>query len=51
MLEREQDLVEAESERIGAQRVYHTSVADLEHAQGTILGSRNIVVDQASPLR
>jgi outer membrane protein TolC len=51
VLEREEDLVEAESQRIEAQRIYHTSVTAVERSQGTILSSHNIVIDAASALR
>lgn len=51
VLQREEDLVEAESQRIGALQVYHSSVAALDRAEGTILRDRNILVDDALPLR
>ncbi len=51
VLQREEDRVEAESQKIGALQVYHNSVADLERAQGTILRDRGIVVEDALPLR
>jgi outer membrane protein TolC len=51
VLQREEQYVEAESSQIAALRTFHTSVTDLDRAQGTILRDRNIVVDQALPLR
>ncbi len=51
VLQREEDLVEAESQKTRALQVYHNSVASLNRAQGTILRDHNIVVDEALPLR
>jgi outer membrane protein len=51
VLLREQDLVTAQSQKIIALQVYHNSVTDLDRAQGTILESHHITVDQAAPLR
>ena len=51
VLQREDDLVQAESQRIAALRVYHGSVTALDRAQGTLLEDRSIVLDQALPLR
>ena len=51
VLLREEDLVEAENEKIRALFTYRTSVIDLNRAQGTILQSRNIVVEEAASLR
>lgn len=51
VLQREEDLVEAQSQRIGAQQDYQTSVTRLERQQGTILQSRRILVEEASALR
>ena len=51
VLQREEDLVQAESQRIGALRVYHGSVTALDRAQGTLLEDRSIVLDRALPLR
>lgn len=51
VLLREEDLVEAESQRINALQAYHLSITGLDRAQGTILRDRNIVVDDALPLR
>ena len=51
VLQRESDLVEAESQKIGALQLYRTSRVDLQRAQGTILQTHNIVVEEASALR
>jgi outer membrane protein TolC len=51
VLQRERDLVEAESQRISAFQGYRNSVSRLERAQGTILDRHNIVVDEARRLR
>lgn len=51
VLQRERDLVAAESQKINAFQVYRTAVSDLERSQGTILERHNIVVDQARQLR
>ncbi|MAE94011.1 MAG: hypothetical protein CL910_05070 [Deltaproteobacteria bacterium] len=51
VLQREEVLVEAQSQKIGALQVYHNSVAALNRAQGTILEDRGVVVDEARPLR
>jgi outer membrane protein TolC len=51
VLQREEDLAEAESQRIAAFRVYRNSVAGLERAQGTILRNRNVAIDDARALR
>lgn len=51
VLLRESDLVEAENEKIAALFTYRQSVVDLHRAQGTILQSRNIVVEEAATLR
>lgn len=51
VLQREEDLVEAESQKIGALRVYRTSATDLDRAQGTILRNRNIKIEEVSALR
>ena len=45
VLLREEDLVEAESQKIAALRVYHASVVALDRAQGTLLEDRGIAVD------
>jgi outer membrane protein TolC len=51
VLQKEEDLVEAENEKILALQLYRTSVVDLHRAQGTILKARNIVVEAAATLR
>jgi outer membrane protein len=51
VLLRESDMVEAESEKINALQVYRTSATQLDRAQGTILQSRNIRLDEVSELR
>ena len=51
VLEKEQDLVEAENEKIRALFTYRKSVIDLRRAQGTILEARKIIVEQAAALR
>ena len=51
VLQREEDLVTAESQRIAALRVYRGSVTALDRAQGTLLEDRSIVLEQALPLR
>jgi len=45
VLQRERDLVDAESQKIAALQQYHTSEANLLRAQGTILEARNVVID------
>ncbi len=51
VLQREEVLVEAESQKIFALRVYHSSVAALDRAQGTILEDRGVAVDAAMGMR
>jgi outer membrane protein TolC len=51
VLQREQDLVQAESEKIDALRVYRVSATDLDRAQGTILNTNNVVVEDVGALR
>ena len=51
VLLREQDLVQAQSQKILAQNTYHNSITALDRAQGTILERNQIVVDQAAALR
>jgi outer membrane protein TolC len=51
VLLRDRDLVDAESQQIGALQLYRTSQVDLQRAQGTILQTHNIVVEEASTLR
>jgi len=51
VLQRERDLVDAESQKITAFQRYRDAVAALERSQGTILERHNIVVDRARRLR
>ena len=51
VLLREQDLVQAQSQKILAQNIYHNSISALDRAQGTILERNQIVIDQAAALR
>jgi outer membrane protein TolC len=51
VLQRERDLVEAESQKIGALRAFRNSQVSLERAEGTILQNRSIVIDQVRQLR
>ncbi len=45
VLQREEDLVEAESQKIAALRIYHASEVALDRAQGTLLEDRGIEVE------
>ncbi len=51
VLLREQDLVQAQSQKILAQNTYHNSITALDRAQGTILERNQIVVEEAAVLR
>jgi len=51
VLQREEELVTAESQKIGALQVYRSALAQLDRRQGTILDERNIVIEQARTLR
>ncbi len=51
VLQRVEDLSEAESQRIAALRVYRGSVTALDRAQGTLLEDRGIVLEDALTLR
>jgi len=51
VLLREQDLVQAQSQKIFAQKTYHNSITALDRAQGTILERNQIVVEDAATLR
>ena len=51
VLLREQDLVQAQSQKILAQNAYHNSITALDRAQGTILERNQIVVEDAATLR
>jgi HAE1 family hydrophobic/amphiphilic exporter-1 len=46
VLQRERDLVDAESQSIGALQLYRNSETELLRSQGTILDSRNIVFEE-----
>jgi outer membrane protein TolC len=51
VLLKENDLVQAEQQKIVAQQVYHNSITELDRAQGSILQRNHIVVEDAAPLR
>ena len=51
VLQRERDLVDAESQKIAAEKIYRDSVTGLDRAQGTILETRNIRVEDVRALR
>ncbi len=51
VLQREEVLVEAASQKIAALRVYHGSVVALDRAQGTLLEDRGIAVEGVKRLR
>jgi outer membrane protein TolC len=51
VLLREDDLVQAESEKIEALRVYRVSATGLDRAQGTILDAYRVIVEQVGALR
>ena len=51
VLLRERDLVDAESSKINAIRVYRNSVVALDREQGTILKARSILIDDVRALR
>ncbi len=51
VLQRERDLVDAESQKIAAEQIYRNSITGLDRAQGTILESRNIQVEDVRALR
>jgi len=51
VLLRERDLVEAEAQKIEAQRIYRTSATNLDRAQGTILETHRIEVENQLLLR
>ena len=51
VLQREEDFVEAESQLIVAFQSYRTSTTALDRAQGTILRSHNVAIDQVRSLR
>jgi outer membrane protein TolC len=51
VLQRERDLVEAESQRIAALQLYREAIARLDTAQGTLLEDRKISIEAAQSLR
>jgi outer membrane protein TolC len=51
VLDREEDLVEAESQLISAYQIYRSSVTQLDRAQGTILQTRNVTIDDVAKFR
>jgi HAE1 family hydrophobic/amphiphilic exporter-1 len=51
VLLREEDFAQAESDEIRAFQVYRTSASSLDRAQGTILRSHNIEIDDVRALR
>jgi outer membrane protein TolC len=51
VLQREEDLVRAQGQKILAQQTYHNSITELDRAQGTILDRHQIVVEEAAALR
>jgi len=51
VLQRDRDLVDAESQKIAALRAFRVSQAALERAEGTILDKRSVVVSEVSRLR
>lgn len=51
VLQREEQLVDRETELINAYRAYRLSVTGLDRAQGTILRNRNIAIADVAPLR
>jgi hypothetical protein len=51
VLLRDRDLVDAESQEIVAFQTYRTSATGLDRAQGTILRSHNVAIDQVRQLR
>jgi outer membrane protein TolC len=51
VLQREEALVQAESQKIGALQAYRNALAALDRRQGTILRERNVVIEQARTLR
>jgi outer membrane protein len=51
VLQREEELVTAESQKIGALQTYRNALAQLDRRQGTILQERNVLIEQARTLR
>ena len=50
VLQRERDLVDAESQKISALRAFRVSQANLQREEGTILSDRNVVIEQVRRL-
>ena len=50
VLQRERDLVDAESQKIDALRAFRLSQAKLQRDEGTILSDRNVSIDQVRQL-
>jgi len=50
VLQRERDLVDAESQKISALQAYRVSQAALQREEGTILSDRNVVIEQVRKL-
>ena len=50
VLQRERDLVDAESQKISALQAFRVSQATLQREEGTILSDRNVVIDQVRKL-
>lgn len=51
VLQREDDLVTAQGQKILAQQTYHNSISELDRVQGTILDRHQIAVEEAATLR
>jgi len=51
VLQREEDLVRAQAQKILAEQAYHNAITALDRAQGTILERHDIVVEEAESLR
>ncbi|NRA00717.1 MAG: TolC family protein [Myxococcales bacterium] len=51
VLQRERDLVDAESQKIEALRAYRAAATRLDRSQGTILRSRKISIEEVAELR
>jgi len=51
VLQREEDLVRAQAQKILAEQAYHNAITALDRAQGTILERHDIVVEDAETLR
>jgi len=51
VLQREEDLIRAQAQKIAAEKTYHSAISALDRAQGTILDRHHIVIDDAATLR